>query len=84
MSWMVRWHDARCAWLDPLAATAVGLMVARMGSEVAMESLAAIGEASQDIAAKATGAIPPSHDPPHRAETLGFAFAFLLTAIYAT
>ena len=44
-----------CRWIDSLAATAVGLMVARMGSEVAMESLAAIGEASQDIAAKPTG-----------------------------
>ena len=27
-----------CRWIDSLAATAVGLMVARMGSEVAMES----------------------------------------------
>jgi len=31
-----------CPWLDPLAATAVGLMVARMGGEVGRESVTAL------------------------------------------
>lgn len=33
-----------CAWLDPLAATVVGLMVARMGLEVAQESISGLAE----------------------------------------
>ena len=39
-----------CRWIDSLAATAVGLMVARMGSEVACESFAAIVEAHESDA----------------------------------
>jgi cation diffusion facilitator family transporter len=33
-----------CTWLDPLAATAVGLMVARMGLEVGHDSVSALAE----------------------------------------
>lgn len=36
-----------CPWLDPFAATAVGVMVLRMGGEVAHESLVALGPDSR-------------------------------------
>ena len=47
-----------CHWIDSLAATAVGLMVTRMGSEVAIESLAAIGDAHESAAKPTGGHVP--------------------------
>ena len=36
-----------CAWLDPLAATAVGLMVAGMGYQVGLESVRALADGNR-------------------------------------
>ena len=52
------------AWLDPLAATAVGGMVAWMGVEIARESVGAIVAPPPPLGADAPAATPPARPVP--------------------